>query len=106
MRDLASRLPPLSWRDFKAMVARSRAVAITLGTCLVLSVVAIYFATTIYSDLPLTHAGLLAMIAGIAFTLLVGIGLMTLIFYSSRAGYDRPPELERQNDDAGKPGSA
>ena len=28
------------------------------------------------------------------FSLLVGCGLMALIFYSSRAGFDEPPELE------------
>jgi hypothetical protein len=29
-----------------------------------------------------------AMIGGVVFSLLVGGGLMTLVFYSSRAGYD------------------
>jgi hypothetical protein len=32
--------------------------------------------------------GLLAMILGIVFTLVVGCGLMGLMFYSSRYGYD------------------
>jgi hypothetical protein len=32
--------------------------------------------------------GWLAMILGIVFTLLVGCGLMALMFYSSRQGYD------------------
>ena len=32
--------------------------------------------------------GWLAMILGIVFTLLVGCGLMALMFYSSRHGYD------------------
>jgi hypothetical protein len=31
---------------------------------------------------------------GIFFSLLVGCGLMALIFYSSRAGFDEAPELE------------
>jgi hypothetical protein len=30
---------------------------------------------------------------GIFFTLLVGCGLMALIFYSSRAGFDEPPKI-------------
>ena len=98
MRDLRRKLPPLGWRDFRAMLARSRAAVITLGACLVLAVVSIWFATTIYSDLPLTGAGLLAMIAGVAVTLAVGIGLMALIFYSSRAGYDEPPEIEHDTE--------
>jgi hypothetical protein len=35
--------------------------------------------------------GYIAMALGIFFSLVVGIGLMTLVFYSSRAGYDEPP---------------
>ena len=30
---------------------------------------------------------------GIFFTLLVGVGLMALVFYSSRAGFDEPPTI-------------
>jgi hypothetical protein len=35
--------------------------------------------------------GYIAMALGIFFSLVIGIGLMTLVFYSSRAGYDEPP---------------
>jgi phosphate/sulfate permease len=38
------------------------------------------------ADLPLSIY--LAMAGGIVFSLLVGIGLMALVFYSSRQGYD------------------
>jgi len=38
---------------------------------------------------------LVAMILGIVFSLAVGIGLMFLVFYSARKGYDEPPERER-----------
>jgi len=31
--------------------------------------------------------------AGILFSLVVGIGLMALVLYSSRAGYDEPAKL-------------
>jgi hypothetical protein len=96
MRNVRKILPPA--RDLKAIVARSRGAVITLALCLVLMVVAIYFATTIYSDLPLTGAGLIAMIVGVIATLAIGIGLMALIFYSSRAGYDEPPEIEHEDD--------
>ena len=38
----------------------------------------------------------LPMILGIVFSLVVGIGLMALVFYSSRKGYDEPPkEVDR-----------
>lgn len=36
------------------------------------------------------------MILGIVFSLVVGVGLMGLVFYSSRKGYDEPPERERR----------
>jgi len=40
--------------------------------------------------------GWLMMGLGIFFTLLVGGGLMALVFYSSRAGFDEPPEVVRE----------
>jgi hypothetical protein len=38
--------------------------------------------------------GWLMMGLGIFFTVVIGGGLMVLIFYSSRAGYDEAPEIE------------
>ena len=40
--------------------------------------------------------GWLMMGLGILFTLLVGGGLMALVFYSSRAGFDEPPEVVQE----------
>jgi hypothetical protein len=37
---------------------------------------------------PMPVAGYVAMILGIVFSLVVGCGLMALLFYSSRHGYD------------------
>jgi hypothetical protein len=37
-------------------------------------------------DIPVQ--GFVAMAAGIIFTLIVGVGLMSLVFYSRRHGYD------------------
>jgi hypothetical protein len=43
---------------------------------------------------------LVPMALGVGFSLLVGGGLMTLIFYSSRKGYDEPPRrIERKEDE-------
>jgi len=36
--------------------------------------------------------GYMAMALGITFSMVVGIGLMSLIFYSHRKGYDEPPQ--------------
>ena len=43
---------------------------------------------TIAIDAPMTASGWGAMIAGILLTLLLGVGLMSLVFLSSRRGYD------------------
>jgi len=40
-----------------------------------------------------------AMWFGIVFSLIVGIGLMALIFYSSRRGYDEPPQIVDDGSD-------
>jgi hypothetical protein len=43
-------------------------------------------------------AGYVAMVLGIVFSLLIGCGLMALVFYSSRHGYD---DQFRPKDDRG-----
>ena len=45
---------------------------------------------------PLPTAGYVAMGLGVVFSLVVGCGLMALLFYSSRHGYDEAP---REIDD-------
>jgi len=39
---------------------------------------------------PMPAIGYVAMAGGVAVSLLVGCGLMALLFYSSRHGYDEP----------------
>jgi len=34
------------------------------------------------------------MIVGVTFTLILGVGLMSLIFFSSRNGFDEPPDVQ------------
>jgi hypothetical protein len=43
---------------------------------------------------PMPAAGYLAMGLGVLFSLVVGIGLMALLFYSSRHGYDEPYHVD------------
>jgi hypothetical protein len=45
-------------------------------------------AWTAVSGPPIPTAGYVAMTLGIVFSLLVGCGLMALLFYSNRHGYD------------------
>ena len=47
-------------------------------------------AWTAVSGPPMPAAGYVAMTLGIVFSLVVGCGLMALLFYSNRYGYDDP----------------
>jgi hypothetical protein len=46
------------------------------------------------TDVQMPVWGYVTMGLGIVFSLVIGIGLMALIFYSNRAGYDEPTEIE------------
>ena len=53
-------------------------------------------------DIDTTHFAALGL--GIFFSLLVGVGLMTLVFYSSRSGHDeRAHEAQLDLEGSGKP---
>jgi hypothetical protein len=47
-------------------------------------------------DMPAT--GYFAMALGIVFSLVVGVGLMALVFFSSRHGYDEPARMTDDKD--------
>ena len=49
------------------------------------------------ADIP--ASGYVALALGVVFSVVIGVGLMALLFYSSRKGYDRPAELVREEDD-------
>lgn len=60
---------------------------------LVILAAALWFAAGAWvsvSGPPMPASGYLAMILGIVFSLIIGCGLMALLFYSSRHGYDEP----------------
>jgi hypothetical protein len=44
-------------------------------------------------DVEMSIHGYIAMILGIVFSLMIGCGLMALMFYSSCRGYDESPDL-------------
>ncbi len=71
------------------------AVVLTLLALLALS---IWFAVYSWSAIegpPMPTTGYVAMALGIVFSLVIGIGLMALVFYSSRRGYDAPAQEHR-----------
>lgn len=55
------------------------------------------------TDTKVPEAGYVALVLGVVFSLVVGAGLMALVFYSSRKGYDEPavliPDPESDPDD-------
>jgi hypothetical protein len=69
----------------------------TILAVLVLLLVAtgfiVYFGWTLASNANVTASGYIAMALGVIFSLIFGCGLMALLFYSSRHGYDEPPRL-------------
>jgi hypothetical protein len=63
--------------------------------------VAVWFAIYTWKSIegpPLPAGGYVAMWLGIIFSILVGCGLMALVFYSSRRGYDAPPRYEAPDE--------
>ena len=53
----------------------------------------VYQGWTLGSGTDVPESGYVAMALGVLFSLGVGFGLMALLFYSSRKGYDEPPVL-------------
>src|SRR5580692_8059463 len=53
----------------------------------------VYLGWTLANGTDVPASGYVAMVFGVLVSLSVGFGLMALIFYSSRKGYDEPPVL-------------
>jgi cytoskeletal protein RodZ len=49
---------------------------------------------------PMPGAGYVAMTIGVVFSLLLGVALMTLLFYSSRHGYDEGASADRRDEES------
>lgn len=77
-------------------VARWSVVAVLLLMLMAAGVIG-YLGWTI-SDADVPTSGYVAMALGVIFSLAVGVGLMALVFYSSRKGYDEPAVLIQDPD--------
>jgi len=100
MKDDGRELNPLSGIDFahgsNAMLRRH------LGTIIVLVVLfgllggALWAMIAVWThiDAKMSAHGWIALALGVVLSLAVGIGLMGLMFFSSRRGYDEPPTFE------------
>jgi hypothetical protein len=74
-------------------------ILIVLLSLLAATGVVIYLGWTLGNGADVPASGYAAMALGVIFSLAVGFGLMALIFYSSRKGYDEPPVLIAPEDD-------
>jgi len=62
-----------------------------IGILLAILIAAVWFAARTWTSVegpPMPVTGYVAMTLGVLFSLVVGIGLMALLFYSARHGYD------------------
>src|SRR5229473_1486136 len=89
-------------RTSTAMSARmgvgSWIILIVLLSLLVATGVIIYFGWALGNGTDVPTSGYAAMALGVILSLAVGFGLMALLFYSSRKGYDEPPVLIAPED--------
>ena len=58
-----------------------------------------YLGWTLADGVEVSTAGYVAMALGVLFSLVVGSGLMVLVFYSSRSGADEPPVFTLPEND-------
>jgi hypothetical protein len=93
----------LGWRSLlsgaKGMGRGSYAIiAILLGLLIWTGILAGKgWSSAVGTEVPV--AGYVAMAIGVVFSVLLGVGLMALVFHSSRAGYDEPAKLVRSDGD-------
>jgi hypothetical protein len=70
-----------------------------LGTILVAAVAMAVDVMGGMGDIGMSGHGWVAMALGIVFTLGLGVGLMALVFYSARHGYDDAVASEDEHDE-------
>ena len=71
-------------------------LAVALGSILLLAVILGLRSWISLAEVDLGFHGMVALVLGVALSLALGIGLMGLVFYSNRSGYDErahePPD--------------
>ena len=82
------------WRGLKGSTATWIAVTLGVAAAVAVAVVVAEFWSGI-GDSEISLAGWLAMGCGVVATLGLGIGLMLLVFISSRRGYDEAARRDR-----------
>jgi len=83
--------------ELRAKLGFFAKIALVVVPLLVMLAAAGWYASrawTAVSGPPMPPTGYVAMTLGIVFSLVVGCGLMALLFYSNRYGYDEPHRAE------------
>jgi len=75
-------------------------ILIVLLSLLVITGVIVYLGWTLGNGTDVPTSGYAAMAFGVIISLAVGFGLMALLFYSSRKGYDEPPVMGVPENDS------
>lgn len=81
----------------RSKLTTTATVALVSVPLLGLLAVSVWYASrawTTVSGPPMPATGYVAMALGVIFSVIVGCGLMALIFYSSRHGYDEPYQAD------------
>jgi len=86
-------------QDFRRLSRSAWIAIVVLIGLLVATIVGVFMSGTEDLASGVSGPGTLAMIFGVLFTMVVGVGLMGLIFYSSRRGYDDPPTAQPPDED-------
>jgi formate hydrogenlyase subunit 3/multisubunit Na+/H+ antiporter MnhD subunit len=82
----------------KTSVLGTAALVVVLLGLLVAATVFAVRSWTLVEGPPMPQVGYVAMTIGVVFSLLIGITLMALLFYSSRHGYDERASRDTHAD--------
>jgi len=77
---------------------RKLLIAVPLLALLAAAVWFAIYSWTAIEGPPIPAGGYLAMWLGIVFSIVIGCGLMALLFYSSRQGDDAPPTYDTTDE--------
>ena len=102
-------IAPSGPRDGKRDGKLARWVVVAVLCALLIAACVLGYLGWTSTDTKVPEAGYVALVFGVVFSLVVGAGLMALVFYSSRKGYDEPvvliPDQDSDSDDGrGRPG--
>jgi heme/copper-type cytochrome/quinol oxidase subunit 2 len=72
---------------------KTAALLVALLSILALAIIGASLTWTSIGDAGMSGHGYTALAIGVVVSLVVGCGLMVLVFYSSRRGHDEPPKI-------------